>query len=224
MTEAEWLACTDPQKMLAFLRDKASARTLRLFAVACCRSIWPVLIDERSRRAIELSEKAADQPVSEAELDHASGEAEEAFEDLLSDEDDADPEANAHASAASAASYASNPDLHLNNITEVLEAAAEASRAGAAQESKKQADLLRDLFGNPFRTVSLDSVRLSWNGGSIPELAQGIYDEQAFDRLPILADALEEAGCTEPEILSHCRGPGPHVRGCWALDPILGKR
>jgi hypothetical protein len=66
-------------------------------------------------------------------------------------------------------------------------------------------------------------VWLCWHGGTIPKLAQAIYDERAFDRLPVLADALEEAGCTDADLLGHLRGPGPHVRGCWALDLLLGK-
>jgi hypothetical protein len=54
-------------------------------------------------------------------------------------------------------------------------------------------------------------------------MAQAIYNERGFDRLPILGDALEDAGCTDRDILDHCRGPGPHVRGCWAVDLLLGK-
>jgi hypothetical protein len=54
-------------------------------------------------------------------------------------------------------------------------------------------------------------------------LAQAIDDERAFDRLPILADALEDAGCTDADLLNHCRGPGLHVMGCWVVDMLLGK-
>src|SRR5262249_28129998 len=87
-------------------------------------------------------------------------------------------------------------------------------------ESQAQTTLLRDLFGNPFRPVTAD---LGWLTPAVITLAQGIYDERAFDRLPILADALEEAGCRDPDMLPHCRQPGEHVRGCWAIDLILGK-
>jgi hypothetical protein len=83
--------------------------------------------------------------------------------------------------------------------------------------------ILHDLFGNPFRPVALDAACLVWNDGTIPKLAQAIYEERAFNRLPILADALEEAGCTDADILGHCRQPGSHVRGCWVVDAILGK-
>ena len=84
--------------------------------------------------------------------------------------------------------------------------------------------LVREIFGNLFRPVNVNPAWLVWNDGTIPKLAQSIYDDRAFDRLPVLADALEEAGCTNAEILEHCRGPGPHVRGCWVVDLVLGKR
>jgi hypothetical protein len=86
------------------------------------------------------------------------------------------------------------------------------------------ANILRDLFGNPFRPApSLAPAVLTWDGGTIPKLAAAVYDERAFDRLPVLADALEDAGCTDADILGHCRGGGEHVRGCWAVDLVLGK-
>src|SRR5262249_12456952 len=90
-------------------------------------------------------------------------------------------------------------------------------------EEKPDADLLREIFGNPFRAFSVDSPWLKWNRGAVANLAQSIYDDRTFEQMPILADALEEAGCTDADILSHCRGPGPHVRGCWVVDLLLGK-
>src|SRR5262249_29535391 len=85
-----------------------------------------------------------------------------------------------------------------------------------------QTDLLRDLF-NPFRPVAPAPGWLTANDGAARNLPAAIYDERAFDRLPILADALEDAGCADRALLGHLRGPGTHVRGCWALDLILGK-
>jgi hypothetical protein len=101
-----------------------------------------------------------------------------------------------------------------------------AQRSGydfSCDEDAQQCRLVRCLFGNPFRPVVPDPVWLRWNDGIIPRLAQGIYHERAFDRLPILADALEEAGCTNPEMLDHCRQPGTHARGCWVVDALLGR-
>jgi hypothetical protein len=85
-------------------------------------------------------------------------------------------------------------------------------------------NVLRDIFGNPFHPISLDPGWTVWNNGLIRKMAGDIYNERRFGDLPILADALEDAGCTEPNILSHCRGPGPHVRGCWVVDLLLGKQ
>jgi hypothetical protein len=83
-----------------------------------------------------------------------------------------------------------------------------------------QAKLLREMIGNPFRPVALNSV---WRTPDVLALAQTIYDDRAFERLPVLANALEEAGCHAADILGHCRSEGPHVRGCWVVDAVLGK-
>jgi hypothetical protein len=82
---------------------------------------------------------------------------------------------------------------------------------------------LRDIIGDPARPVCINPYWLSWDRGTAVNLAHAIYDERAFDRLPILADALEEAGCADQDILGHCRAQGEHVRGCWAVDLLLGK-
>jgi hypothetical protein len=87
-------------------------------------------------------------------------------------------------------------------------------------EPVAQCGLLRDIVGNPFRPVSYNP---RWHTSTVLGLGQTIYADRAFDRLPILADALEEAGCDSADILAHCRGHGPHVRGCWVVDQILGK-
>lgn len=91
---------------------------------------------------------------------------------------------------------------------------------GHPDELANQAELLRDLFGNPFRSVGLEP---EWLTGTVLALARGIYAEPAFDRLPILADALQDAGCDEEELLAHCREPREHARGCWVVDMLLGK-
>ncbi|QEL14637.1 hypothetical protein [Limnoglobus roseus] len=83
-----------------------------------------------------------------------------------------------------------------------------------------QCDLIRDIFGNPFRPVTFSP---SWLTPTVVGLAGGIYADRAFDRLPILADALQDAGCEDVDVLSHCRGDGPHARGCWVVDGVLGK-
>src|SRR5262249_31217393 len=91
-------------------------------------------------------------------------------------------------------------------------------------EKQAQADLVREIMGNPFRRIELDAAWLGRSDAAVAKIAAVVYEEQAWDRLPILADALEEAGCSHADILDHCRGPGPHVRGCWAVDLLLGKK
>ncbi|WP_227254714.1 hypothetical protein [Frigoriglobus tundricola] len=90
----------------------------------------------------------------------------------------------------------------------------------ADEERKRQACIFRDIFDNPFHTMSVDP---SWLTSTVAALAEGIYQEHAFDRMPILADALQDAGCDNADILNHCRGESPHVRGCWVVDLLLGK-
>src|SRR4029077_11962629 len=85
----------------------------------------------------------------------------------------------------------------------------------AVAESRWQANALRDIFGNPFRPVAFAPA---WRTAMSTSLAEGIYTDRAFDRLPILADALEDAGCDNRDILNHCRRGGEHVRGCWGGD------
>jgi hypothetical protein len=88
------------------------------------------------------------------------------------------------------------------------------------QELEGQSILLRDIFGNPFRRVAIDP---RWLTSSVLDLARAIYDDRAFERMPVLADALMDAGCDNDDILDHCRGDGVHVRGCWVVDLLLGK-
>ncbi len=91
-------------------------------------------------------------------------------------------------------------------------------------EERQQAALLRDIFGPlPFRRVVIDPAWLHWNNGTVSALARRIYDERAFHDLPILADALEDAGCSDEDLLGHCLGEGHHVPGCWVVDLVLGK-
>jgi hypothetical protein len=97
--------------------------------------------------------------------------------------------------------------------------------AGVESEMMNQAALLRDMFGLlPFRPVTIDPAWLRWNWGTVPAIARRVYDERAFYDLPILADALTDAGCDNQEMIDHCRSEGPHVRGCWVLDLLLGKQ
>jgi hypothetical protein len=89
-------------------------------------------------------------------------------------------------------------------------------------EFREQCRLLIDLLGDRFQPSKAVGPWLEHDGGTALNLARTVYEDRAFDRLPVLADALEEAGCDDPALLEHLRGPGPHVRGCWVLDRLLG--
>jgi hypothetical protein len=208
MTEAEWLACEDPQPMLGHLKGKASDRKLRLFACACCRRIWHLLKDKRSRWAVEMEERFADGSVERAIL-MAAGKA--AWAVWTTPAGAATRDVGAVEAAQAAQDAARHAAWAITSLPRV-------------HEMKAQAALLRDIVGFlPFRPTPLDPIWLSWNDGTVAKLAQAIYEERAFDHLPILADALEDAGCTDQDILGHCRGPGPHLLGCWVVDLLLGK-
>jgi hypothetical protein len=225
MTEAEWLTSNDPEAMLEFLGEKASERKLRLFAVACVRRLWHLL--GRDVRWV----------VSQAEAD-ADGTApcpDVAVVGWTGLEDPQQPAEKAaryiDASDASFAARAASLDA--------VEAVVEASTGGrewavpvAAQhlvdglrkrEWACQADLLRCIFDNSFWPITLDPAWRAWHDGLLASMARQMYDSRDFRDMPILADALEEAGCDDPDILGHCRQPGPHVRGCWVVDAVLGR-
>ncbi len=232
MTESECLTSTDPNPMLDVLQGQKTERKLRLFVVGCCRRIWQRMSDDRSRYAVELAERSADEPVSDKQLDAASGAAEEAFEDSLTD-DEGKPvgDQDARPDAATAASYASSPELIGPELLRtVLEAAAGASSLGAVQEAAAQAAMLRDLFGNPYRPLKpIPADWLAWNDGTILKLAQAAYEERLLPSgelnhayLTVLVDALEDAGCEDADLLSHLCSPRPHFRGCFVLDALLG--
>ena len=80
--------------------------------------------------------------------------------------------------------------------------------------------LLREVVGNPFRPVTIDH---DWRTSAVLDLSRQMYKAREFGPMPVLADALQDAGCEHPDVLTHCRGPGPHVRGCWVVDLVLGK-
>jgi hypothetical protein len=228
MTEDEWLRDDNLNMMLGNSRGKVSRRKMRLFGCACVRQVWHLLTDERAWAAVEVAERYADRQATPKQLQEAVA----SIEDL-------------RRAAAECLGYRGTvsvpePRLALLAVVHVCHppyenAVDEASRAAMdAWEAEYpalalyekhviQCRLLRDVVGNPFRRTAVHPVWLAWNDGTVPKMAQAIYEERAFDRLPILADALEDAGCTDADMLAHCRGEGEHVRGCWVVDLLLGK-
>lgn len=200
MTAAEWKVCTDPMPMLAFLEGKASGRKLRLFGAACCRSLWELLSDERSREAVRLVERFADGEAASEDLERARVLAWQACA------------ARPGQAAQLVGVVASHPPVDL---------ASGMSLYFYFVGRPQAAHLLRDLFGPlPFRRVT---VQAGARTAAVVALARGIYGDPRFEDLPVLADALEEAGRTDVDLLGHLRSPGPHVRGCWALDLLLAR-
>jgi hypothetical protein len=211
----------------------------RLFATACCHRVVHVISNERIHRIVEMSEAYADGTKSAVDLDYEClvadgarrwegpvGDAQrsvlEALERLRSN--------NFSARWVSIRTAEAVGQIAFGKLDEQT-AWRPANRHGRAygdvvaekarvEEHKQQAALLRCIFGNPFRPVALDPA---WRTEAVVGLAAGIYADRAFDRLPVLADALEDAGCADADVLGHCRGPGPHARGCWVVDLLLGK-
>jgi hypothetical protein len=222
MSEQEWLEWRDPGMMLRhLLQGTTSERKLRLFAVACCRRIWHLLRDESSRQAVRLAESYADGLASKEELVHVADNARTAAIMLHGMADDLwSSELLTAAYAADAAMWAATCPVDQADYAWQTARSAGGEPFMASPEPVAQCDLLRDIFGNPFRPVALDPA---WQTATVLALAQSIYHKRAFDRQPFLANALEDAGCDNADLLAHCRGLGEHVLGCWAVDLILGK-
>jgi hypothetical protein len=212
MTETEWLASDNPNAMLRHLRHKVGLRKLRLFSCACCRRIWHQ-IPEPWRRAVELSERYVEGEVRERELTGARP-----------------PYPAVWSPGERVAWCVTAPGKELRTLaffdvcySAALAASGARTMSGTPDpaELAAQAVLVREVFGNPFRTAEM-----AWqqgDGGLASRFARSIYEERAFDRMPILADALEDAGCADAAVLGHLRSPGPHVRGCWVIDSLTGR-
>ena len=199
-SENDWLQCDNPDPMIHC--GITSERKFRLFAIAIGRSIWECIPSAPCRRAIETAELFVEGRAIPEEMKRAR----------------------------KAAVDASNRFGHGAFFVAAACVQPEGGRVGAFLATRHLSspplndagtcDLLRDIFGNPFRPVTLDP---RWLSSTVLDLARTIYDERVFERMPILADALMDAGCESEEIIKHCQGPGPHVRGCWVVDLLLGK-
>ena len=174
--------------------------------------------DERSRHAVIVAEKWADHLVVENERQEAQAAAQDVW-DNEANVIGADDSAAWSADVLVRGEFIGDQWVFQNERWASMVASGVLEVAGI-QEQPVQASYIRCLIGNPFRPVSVDP---SWLTSTVVTLAEGIYQERAFDRLPILADALQDAGCDNDDILTHLRSEGPHARGCWCLDLLLGK-
>jgi hypothetical protein len=237
MNEAEWNNCTKPIAMLQSIQGTLSDRKLRLFTCACLRRVWHLLPDDSCREVIQETERTAEETGSMPDdalpwwlrLDF-----DQAFSALLGDRDVYNTmtsilvhAAQTHADGQVASWRAAHSEADPVWRSQVSKLRADSARE---EEASVQLGLLRDVVGIPSRRLCLDPIVLRWNDGIVQKLAQAAYDERVLpegtldiSRLAVLADALEESGCTDAELLGHLRGPGPHVRGCYAIDLMLGK-
>ena len=219
MTEAEWLISANPRAMLKFWHPQIGDRKRRLFVCALCRRLGIRLADPRSQRAVEVAESFSDYEATEEELG-------EAFQEALNAQLGRRSATISTAELASSiACTAVRSPLDLAYGTAILltpGAAREIMKhtVNRKAEAQHQANLLRCVVGNPF---SPTLAECPWLTDNIRAMGQTIYENRCYEDLPILADALEDAGCDNADILNHLRGPGAHCRGCWALDLILGK-
>lgn len=243
LSEEQWLASTTANALLIYLQQHrliakvaGGKRKLRLFSVACCRACWHLFTNEDCKRAIEVGERAADGKASQVEVRDAA-----AIGDALvrSIQDYAIANPHYHHDAAmrlqfirnqsmgSAASFTASQQLGVRGA-EIVTLALTNLRCWESGEhiqkfeevNRFHADLVRDIFGNPFRPVPLDP---RWISSIVRDLARTIYDERLWERMPILGDALMDAGCDNSEVIAHCQERGPHARGCWLVDLLLGR-
>jgi hypothetical protein len=234
-TERHWLTMTELAILRQYAMGLTGSRKERLFGVACCRKVWHLLTDERSRAAVEAVERVADGLASPDELFSAHQAALAAVPELPEDVF-APPAVSAPHYAACAARDLAYIDsrwslgIFGDRAGVVADQAASAlardqgrTRGRTADEQAGLPALYREIVGNPFRHVTIDPAWRKWGDGTVSKLAETIYDERAFERMPILADALEDAGCDNADVLAHCRQPGEHVRGCWVVDLLLSK-
>jgi hypothetical protein len=249
MTESDWFDSISPEQMLAYLGERASPRKRRLFACASVRRIWPLLGDDQLRKAVKVAERFADGKVSARVLRKARRLAirlrkkREAAE--LRESTWMARAARAAAQAVQAILPEDGPILvtprDIRELPDVVSATRTARASARAAQAQREEDavagvepirrlasfdaveLVREIFGNPFRPAALDLRWLDWKESIIPRMARVIYRKRCFRNLPILADALEEAGCNDEALLFHCRAPEDHVRGCWVVDLLLGR-
>jgi hypothetical protein len=250
MTEAEWLACEEPSRLLAslFARARGDKRAagderFRRFAIACCRRVAEVL-EFGDTYALDCLEIYATSRLHEAILKArrfhrpAAADASRALSTVSRADGVTWLRAQARGLATSAVWTCTK-----SKATQAAMAYREAAAAMAtiktlgapipdsyrynewlppdSAELAMQASFLRDIFGNPFRPVEYPP---QWPTDTAVALARHMYESCDFSAMPILADALEDASCDDHAILDHCRGPGPHVRGCWLLDALLNKK
>lgn len=193
MTEQEWLACDWYRPMVEFIFDHPKGNRLSLY-VRACSDLWNTFPDEVRKMAIQQAPSYTDETRMREEV-----------EGEFIGWENRTPTSSAEAWTPA----------HLMSVGILL---AQPNRNG--HECPTLCNLLRCIFGNPFHPIILNP---HWLTPTVTALAALIHEERQFDKMPLLGDALEEAGCDIVDVLKHCRGGGEHVRGCWVVDQVLGK-
>lgn len=220
MTEAEWLAC-DPDEMYQHAVDRlrCSVRRKDLFCLACAHLIWDLLEDD-ARRPFEWLEDHLGER-QKPRFQRSTRHVRELFEGPAQSLYDAHHRREGGvAGAAAHVAYDFWADWYAYAFPNLCDDYPFFRDVLPTNPRDSLVSIVRDIFGNPFLPVVFDH---RWRSETAVSLAAGIDAERAFDRMPILADALEDAGCDNADILSHCRGQGPHIRGCWVVDLVLDK-
>lgn len=243
MNAKEWLAAKSPYPMFDYLGRTVSPRKLRLFGIACCRRIWSIMTYDKCRDAVMLAERYVEGKVSRKEITRMSDQLRGEYLEMRNPMNSEDKESQVKKWCLYAAnnvlqdddSYlrdarirAGDPDLLW--VWKAVNAAVEnyhfeqvkdppTKNKKLYAEELAQANLLREVLGNPLSPIQFDK---SWRSANVKKLAQNIYEKQKYDQMSLLAAPLKKAGCTEKDILDHCCGKEPHVCGCWVLDLILG--
>jgi hypothetical protein len=253
MDEEHWLSCTDPTPMLEFLRDsgRMSERKLRLLICVCCRHVWPIFQDTPDGKVVEMAEGHAEGLTPRKQLRAVRRAVADRLQEGMGwrEEDSAlmldtfegfhfedAPSRVAGMTAAIVAARSITETLEHRHVRQALRMLADIQPATRKDDRRRQCKrqqchAIRDLAGKPFRAEGgIDPAWLAWNARTVRRLAEVAYQERLLPQGTLdpgrpagLADALEESGCGNEELLGHLRGPGPHYAGCWAVDLLSGR-
>ena len=230
MNEHDWLLALDPAAMIDFLHTRVYDRKLRLLACAFVRQRWELLRYPTPREAVEMGERYALGAARRREIEAMRQQAQQSAAEA--------PEFERHAYQAAAATLLPHAIEAVRTASASLRAQFIAEEANAAMSredelriiveagrlvDRQQGQVVLEVFGNVFCPPVVEPAWLRWSDGAVAKMARLIDQERRWEELPYLADALTDAGCTEEALVRHLREPGAHVRGCWALDAVLGR-
>jgi hypothetical protein len=241
MTETDWLTGTDFIAHLRFAADQLSPRRQRLLAVGLCRAASHLFDRPELTHALAVIDDYADGLVSAAEVEktrqRCRGLAQEAFEEYRTALDRRTGDGLApyvRSQFAWTVSYATNKLLQVTDVGSLTAATAAQAHTGlqaplvwnvseeiTIEQSLVMRSVVWEVIGNPFRPVGFSP---DWRTDTVVALARQMYAAREFGAMPILADALQDAGCADEDVLAHCRDTSAnHIRGCWVVDGVLGK-